>query len=186
MSRVRPYLAGGCRLQVAQWLGRCCHKIESKAIIFKIQFSSNFLSINILTTTIIYSFDRSFSKQQYYIYSSHPSSCMISVSESVKFWFIKPAKRYFLHEDMWLQSSTWSRWCWTCRVCWRPSWWRSGLPSPWRREQCAARQILRILQSQYLLSKYLISQFDSTPHQSDEPDRTWCWRRSSVLSAPQI
>ena len=44
------------------------------------------------------------------------------------------------------------------------------------------------LQSQYLylLPKYLISKFDSTPHQSDEPDRTWCWRRSSVLSAPQI
>ena len=42
------------------------------------------------------------------------------------------------------------------------------------------------LQSQYLLSKYLISKFDSTPHQSDEPDRTWCWQTSSVLSAPRI
>ena len=117
--------------------------------------------INILTTTwssIYYHLFNHLTELKFLsinIYSSHSS--LISVSESVKFWFIKPAKRYFLHEDMWLQSFTWSRWCWTCRVCWRPSWWRSGLPSPWRREQCAARQILRILQSQYLLSKYLNS-----------------------------
>ena len=83
-------VAGGS-MKLWRWLGiRCCHLWTT--LNQKRSFSKyNFLSINIWTTTIILSLDRTFLKQQYYVYSSHPS-CLISVSESVKFWFIKPEK----------------------------------------------------------------------------------------------